>query len=305
MIVNINNSYLYYNADNNSCVSSYFEYLIYIICEIFKNDIQLNINIILGNYQYAFDNNNKTIKIGINYEHTLVKPGGRSSNDSPLVKICIDNMHLDYLVRIQDFDELNNSDIIIDYSIPNIHHVSSCNLFNDFSEKYVYIAPSFCDCLYFSKENREFSTLTTFMDINQKRRSVLLDNIKNKNIKHTNINTCFSKNDLTSLYKNTKVLINIHQTDHHHTFEELRILPALMCGVIVISENSPLSNLIPYNDYIIWSSYENILDKAKEVLENYDFFHDLIFSNTKINNIVDNLHEENYKSLYISIKLNV
>ena len=303
MLVTINNSCLYYNTDNNSCVNSYLEYLLVIICEILKKNIELNINIILGKYQYAFDNNNKTIKIDINFEHTLVKPGGRTSNDSPLVKICIDNTHLDYLVRIQDFTELNNSDIIIDYSIPNIYHVSSSNLFNDFSKKHIYIAPSLCDCLYFSKEARGLSILTTFIDVNQERRLILLENIKNQQIKHTNVNTCFSKKDLTTLYKNTKVLINIHQTDHHHTFEELRILPALMCGVIVISENSPFNNLIPYNNYIIWSSYENILDKAKEVLENYDYFHDLIFSNTKLNQILNILHEENYNSLHASINL--
>lgn len=38
----------------------------------------LSINIILDGGEYNFRNNNKTIKIGINYEHTLVKQGGRS-----------------------------------------------------------------------------------------------------------------------------------------------------------------------------------------------------------------------------------
>ena len=92
-----------------------------------------------------------------------------------------------------------------------------------------------------------------------------------------NVNNCFIKNDLQNLYKNTKILINIHQTEHHHTFEELRVLPALQCGVIVISENSPLSELVPYNDYIIWTSYDKILEKTIEIINNYDYFHDLIW----------------------------
>ena len=79
----------------------------------------------------------------------------------------------------------------------------------------------------------------------------LLNQIKQKGITYINVNNCFEKDKLQTLYKNTKILINIHQTDHHHTFEELRVLPALQCGVLVICEHSPLSNLIPGNDYII------------------------------------------------------
>ena len=82
--------------------------------------------------------------------------------------------------------------------------------------------------------------------------------------------------------KKTKILINIHQTDHHDTIEELRILPAIQCGVIVISEISPLSELVHYHPYIIWTSYDTILDKANEVLENYDEYHKSIFTENTI-----------------------
>lgn len=104
-----------------------------------------------------------------------------------------------------------------------------------------------------------------------------MNEIKRINIKHTNINNCFDKNSLQKLYKNTKILINIHQTDDNHTFEELRVLPALQCGVIVICEKSPLNWMIPYNDYIIWAEYDNIVNKMIEVAHNYDHYYDLIF----------------------------
>ena len=76
-------------------------------------------------------------------------------------------------------------------------------------------------------------------------------------------------------------MINIHQTDSHHTFEELRVLPALQCGVIVISESSPLIELIPYSDYVIWCPYDQIIDKANEVLNNYESFRSEIFDQPK------------------------
>ena len=101
---------------------------------------------------------------------------------------------------------------------------------------------------------------------------------------------------LKNLYLNTKILINIHQTDDHHTFEELRVISALQCGVIVIAEHSALNHLIPYNHLIIWSSYENIVEKTKEVLENYDEYHEKIFGNNNAS-ILNELHDMNLKTL--------
>jgi hypothetical protein len=50
-------------------------------------------------------------------------------------------------------------------------------------------------------------------------------------------------------------LIKIHQHDDYNTCEELRILPALLSNVIVISEVSPLIEYIPYKDHIIWFEF--------------------------------------------------
>ena len=114
------------------------------------------------------------------------------------------------------------------------------------------------------------------------------------NVDHKNINNCFSNEDLKKLYLDTKILINIHQTEHHDTFEELRVLPALLSGVIVISESSPLNNLIPYNDFIIWSSYDNIIETVKKIINNYDDYHNKIFKSTHLLSI---LHKNNIRKM--------
>jgi hypothetical protein len=97
----------------------------------------------------------------------------------------------------------------------------------------------------------------------------------------------------------------MHQNDDYNTFEELRILPALQNGVIVICENSPLSEMIPYNDYIIWSKYENILDKVNEVINKYDYYHDFIFYKEKKHKL-DDFNNINYDNLnkIINVKYN-
>ena len=47
---------------------------------------------------------------------------------------------------------------------------------------------------------------------------------------------------------------------------------------------------------IIWTNYEDIIDKIKEVIENYDYFHDTVFSTDNIK-VLLNLKNENYNVL--------
>ena len=291
MIYNKNNSFLYYN-EPKYLIHDYYYSIVNLIIKILESN-NLNINITLC-HNYNFNNNNKTIKIDINYEHTLVKKGGR---DIPFGTPCgnvKDNNDL-YLVRICNYDILNTADIIIDYSNPNIYNVSTCLLYSEFSKKHIYISPSIYD-IYIVKENRNITSLTSFINTNESRRKLLLNNMIENKIMHTNINNCFDKNKLQSILKNTKIIINIHQTPHHDSFEELRVLPALECGVIVISEKSPLSELIPYNDLIIWVNYDDIINKLKEVINNYHYFNDKIFS-LENRNILSNLQKYNYNIL--------
>ena len=201
-----------------------------------------------------------------------------------------------YLVRIEKYKELNDADIIIDYSIPNMYNIYASNSYNNFYRKILYISPVLFDydSQNYEYKQRQINVLTTFINTNEPRRRTLLDNIKMVNVDHKNINNCFSTNDLKKLYIDTKILINIHQTEHHNTFEELRVLPALLSGVIVISESSPLNNLIPYNDFIIWSSYDNIIETVKNVIKNYDDYYNKIFKST---NLLSLLHKNNISKI--------
>jgi len=289
------NGVCFFYHDNMGIINDYYQMIVEIIKQIIDNSELSNLNIVLCNNDYNFKTINKTIKISMNYEHTLVKIGGRSVPENTPIGNIYDNNGNKYLVRIDRFNELNNSDIIIDYSIPNIYNVKNSNLFYDFSKKHIYISPTIYN-LNLIKQNRNIITLTTFINTKEERREKLINKINDAKISHININNCFEKNDIQNLYNNTKIIINVHQTEHHDTFEELRALPALECGVIVISELSPLSNLIPYSDFIIWINYDDIIKKTKEIIDNYDYYHDLIFSKDKINKLLE-LKTINYYNL--------
>jgi len=293
MLVTINKSCIYF-INNCNTINDYYQYIVILNKKFLENNTDINININFTSENYTFPNENRTIRINFNYEHTLVKINGRGAEGSPLGTIET-NENTNYLVRIDRYNELNDSDIIIDYSLPNIYNVVESKLFDTFSRKMIYIAPSLYE-VYFNRENRTISTLTTFININEPRRLTLLNKTNEYNFQHTNVNNCFDKDLLQNLYKTTKILINIHQTDHHHTFEELRVLPALECGVLVIAETSPLKHLIPYSDFVIWSEYDTILDKVNEVLTNYDYFHDLIFNSDTFKKL-EEIRNKNYETL--------
>jgi hypothetical protein len=117
-------------------------------------------------------------------------------------------------------------------------------------------------------------------------------------VNHINVNTCDTADDFIRLYKNTKILINIRQTYDFHTVEEFRILPALMCGVIVICEEGPLKEYIPYHNYIVWTTQENMIQTIRHVEENYDDLYEKMFSGSRLSNLLEIMAESNKHELY-------
>jgi hypothetical protein len=136
MIYKIKDSLLFYNDNIESYVVDYYNYIFELIVK-FINEEKINLHIIVGKQQIdlnSFDNNfsNNLLKISINFEHTLVKKGGRDTFNSPIGNIKTIEGD-EYLVRIDKFNENIKSDIIIDYSVPNIKNILESGLFNEYS----------------------------------------------------------------------------------------------------------------------------------------------------------------------------
>ena len=289
-IVNINGTLIFYDNNPTYYIRDYYYYIIDIVNTILKNiHCKYNINLACNT---KFISDKPLIKIHINYEHTLVIPGGRDSAGSPIGSIpVLDNDSVNYLVRLTEIENINNSDIIIEYSLPNCKNIETSSQYNYLFKKYIYIPPLLYP-LNTYKETRNIDILTTFINITEPRREALLNKLRSNDLPHININTCFDKNSLQELYHSSKIIINIHQPEHHHTFEELRVLPALLCGVIVICENSPLKEDISYKDYVIWCKYDEMIDVTKDVLLNYKKYYTLLFSDSKLhilNDIINGL----------------
>lgn len=274
----------------NNIVQLYYNYIIDNIAKsIKKNNLKMNV--------YIDDNlcidmgATKQLKLHVNYEHTLVKKDGRGV-DTKIFGNILNDENEPYLVRLAEIDKYNNSDFVIDYSMPNLINVKTSKAFDAVSNKTYYIPSIVYDKIRLSN-NRNLSVVTTFFDRTQPRREALAEKLKNSDVGWVNMTGYFTYDEIQQLMLNTKILVNIHQTDHHHTFEELRVLPAIMNGVIVVAEYSPLIDHIPYHEYIVWSKYSDMADTVKHVLANYDEIYDKFYGEkSNIYNIISKMQDD-------------
>ncbi len=212
------------------------------------------------------------------YEHSLVLAGGRNlPKHTPSGKVpSIYNSSETYRVKTAKCN-LSNYDIVVQYSMANVENFERSGLFpSSLLKKMVYI-PS----LEFEynpwHRNRNMAPITTFNDINQPRRKDVVDLLLKRGIHVINRNKIYGQTKIMTLYDSTAILINIHQTAHHHTLEEFRVLPALLRGVVIVCESSPLTDAIPYSAFLVWTSVEDMPSKVLEVMNNYDAYFDKFF----------------------------
>jgi hypothetical protein len=289
----IKNNLIAFNNDQSIHTREYYNYCLSLIKK-WLGRYEGPVNVIFGNYDVSFSNYNRTIKIDIQFEHTLVKDGGRSVNEKIYGNIKNENGF--YLVRIDNFNYYNTLDYIIEYSLPNIENIKSCGMYDDFLSKTLYVAPTLYEPNF---KGNKTDIITLFDSTGNTRRKNILNQLKELEIDNKEINNCFSHECLLEIYKKTKIMVNVHQTDHHHTFEELRVLPALLNGVIVVSENVPLKEKIPYNEFIIWCDYNEISNKTLEVKNNYGEYYNKLFTNSKLETILNSIRTKNLESFNI------
>jgi hypothetical protein len=92
------------------------------------------------------------------------------------------------------------------------------------------------------------------------------------------------------------ILVNLHQTEHHHTLEELRILPALLQGVLVVSEPSPLIDKVPYSKFVTFASIEEMPAVISRLMDNYEESWANTFTTGEFTKVVAELEESNKKA---------
>lgn len=208
----------------------------------------------------------RTVRLGMQCEHTLVKPGGRDAGRAPAGGIPLPGATGTYLVRIANLERLRGFDRVIDYSLPNLANIASCPQFAEHLARAVHVAPLLAGPAPSARDGDRHGVVTMFTDSGQPRRRELLARMAREGIAVRNVTGVYDELGLRRLYGGAEVVVNVRQTDHHDTLEELRVLPALLCGAIVVSEDVPLRSLVPYERFIIWADYDRIPETVRKVL---------------------------------------
>lgn len=215
----------------------------------------------------------KPINIFLQIEHTLFRPGSRTSSLGVQGTLPIPGTNEKYLIRIAEFDKLRFADVIFDYSRINLLNIQSSLAFKDYLQKTVCISPTLYPICTSSKNRHGIITL--FGDPNIPRRKLFLENLYRNTISSQNIQGIYLGVD--QIYRSAKIVINIRQTDGHETLEELRVLPALRSGAIVVCESAPYIEKTAYSKYIIWGSLQDLPRLIAEVESHYEEIHQRIF----------------------------
>jgi hypothetical protein len=230
----------------------------------------------------------------INIEHTLVLPGGRGSGGSPEAFTSYDGKT--YLVRLpRDEQTAKRASLIVDFSRPNIHHVKNSELSELYEKKAIYIAPIFGNkSPELSPSGRDLSNVYTLMNLAgeaDRRNQILFDFEARTSVRIVNISGLHSHAD--SRLGKVGVMLNLHQTDHHQTLEELRILPMLLRGIITISEPSPLLSQVPYARFIRFARPEHMAAEFYRIKHNYFEEWKGIFADPEYERIIADLRASN------------
>ncbi|MBB5209240.1 hypothetical protein [Chiayiivirga flava] len=234
----------------------------------------------------------RPLRVGLQIEHTLVKPGGRDSAGAPEGAVPLPDGRGRYLARVADLDRLTACDVVIDYSQANIEHLRRSGHFEDYLRRVVHVAP----LLYpFEppQSPRPRTAITLFADTAQPRRARFLREANAADLPLRNVRRTFDAARLRALYRDTRVLVNVHQTDHHDTLEELRVLPALLCGVVVVSEDVPLRETVPYAPFIVWAPYGRLVETVRDVLAHYDEYRRAIFDGDALRETIARMRRDN------------
>lgn len=275
-IVNVNGSFIF-SKKKPGYLAQYARYVINTITEI-ASEVNLNANIFYDVQEFDLSNDKKNISIYSNFEHCAVREDKES----------------EIKVRFLNWQKMKKKDIILDYTKSNVNFVASDKSYEYISSKHIYFPPLVYQDFSISKDNIEFDIFTSWIKSNPRRDA--LKDMLSKYERYANIGGRYTNEEWFDVYKKSKILFNARRTDEFLTFEELRVLPALQNGMIVICEHSWFDESIPFYDMIIWSKYSDFDEKIKDALSNYDHYMSKIFSDKNIE-LLKSLRSESVNDL--------
>ena len=188
---------------------------------------------------------------------------------------------------------------IADYSLENIHFLTNMLKNENFSNKIIYLPYQF--------NLKENLVLTNYDDIYEYdigiinayveksdtvdssltyRRNRIWEALqKEDTIKTVNIMGWNEERD--ELIKKCKIIMNVHHFECFNIHECIRCDRLVFAQKLIISDNSIYQDKTDTYDFIIYSEYDKLIEKAKTVLENFHIFNTTM-KNTFLEPLIEN-----------------
>ena len=277
----VGRSLLVYRPENDTCVSEGRAYVLELLREAIRSlpdEDAVAVVVDCGpdvEGRAARLSRGRLVTAGLNWEHTLVRPGGRDSAGFAAGAVPTGRGDT-YLVRLLDAAAHRRRHLLVDYSLPNVRNVSLAEPALGRRMLYVAQVPPLPEAQRPEQPaDRRTDVLTTFCDpTGQPRRAEILRRLRAQcaadGRAFRNASDCFEGAAVRALYSDAKVVVNVRQTEDHHTLEELRLLWALACGAVVVSEDGPLRELLPYARFVVWVGYDDVDAAVRRVLARYE-----------------------------------
>ena len=246
----------------------YFDYVTRGIVQAIVDHSPKGPDIYLGFAKHSLHVPARAQFILIQHEQTHVSPLGSSDKEElasyqsdPAMEEVIDGVRLHGTP-----DAFERADHIIDYSIANQNNILGSSLKALYSRKSYYIAPLIGASGVTRIPRKACKVVTMFGQPEQGRRGKILRVLRQSGIEVTNIRNF---DDYSAAFEDSAVLVNLAQKSYLQTPEELRILPALLQGLLVITEDNPFLDQLPYRDFVISALVPDLPKTIMEVTDNY------------------------------------
>lgn len=225
-------------------------------------------------------------KIVLQLEHTIVAPGGRGVDGSPLGYVPLSTGPGIYHVRLEGGPAIfGTAEGIIEYSCPNVTNVLSSELAGVYRDRAEYIAPLLSGLPNQLRPRAEVAIATMHGSPDAGRRGVIRRRISRMGHIIGNIENVWA--NYGPVFDKVAILVNVHQTEQHHTLEELRVLPAVERGVIVVTEDVPLLDDVPYREFLIAVPYCRLAETVDIVARNYEEHWNELFGDGRLGLVHD------------------
>lgn len=187
-------------------------------------------------------------------------------------------------------ESFEKASAVIDYSALNIERLANLPALSPHSPTLHTIAPVLGDFPHNVEPRKVATVATMYGSPDRGRRGRMRSVLSKAGIEVHNIHN-FENYKIA--FRHVAILLNFRQVEHFSTPEELRILPALLQGVVVITEDTPFARKSLCAEYLLFAHASNLIEIVKEVQGDYSKYWAQAFGDDRFSNFVKDLELSN------------